>query len=76
MADQVLVVMEQIANSDAADRVLFRLDRAFFVSEPRNSEFEVIVADVNDRAEARQLIANVAAGAEPNWSNCFRFAAD
>jgi hypothetical protein len=71
-----VVIMEIDEPGDVADRILGRLDAAFFVGKPHHlGQFEVM-ADIGDIEAMRERIAAVATEANPDWEDYMHFVRD
>ena len=70
---RVLVGLIREETGEAADRILSHLDQRFDVGLGGEPWVEVIVRGVSGLDEARALVAEVAAEADPDWRRYFRF---
>ena len=70
---RVLVGLIREETGEAADRILSHLDQRFDVGLGGEPWVEVIVTRVSGLDEARALVAEVAAEADPDWRRYFRF---
>ena len=74
MASVIIGLIRECPPGDRTDRILARLDQRWNVDSTSDPLIDVTLDVEMSLTEARDAVAMVAAGADPEWGECFRFA--